>query len=277
MKEPAEHIEMDVTVTPDWNTSVYLEWTAPRSIDPTDLEYIVYTSASEFGDQVALTSSPISDTHLLVNREDTYSKVFRNFYTIEVITPGGEIFRSFPKSPGTGLPRWHQLRHKDIIRRESILLDKFTGAESIVFNRKRSGVRCPSCWDHTHKKVMHDHCEVCYGTSFKGGYETGVNTKLQYLSIDPQSQMSYIGREEPITLSAWTINIPLLHPHSIVLRKGDRKAFRIEGSQGNTELLTNVQKQTVVLKELSKDSIEYKLFNNDCVVDLPLTVPHVHH
>lgn len=276
--EEATYIDMDVTIVPDWNVSIYIEWVEPTRPDGLvhDVEYAVYYSESEFGPFNTLTPQPITDLSFFTRWQIQDSKVFEQYFTIECIYSDGKTFRSYPKVPGVGMPKWHRLRQREIIRREAILLDRFVGVESIIWNPKYTGKRCPVCWDPVHLKITQDHCEVCYGKGYEGGFDTGMRTRMQYSSIDQQSLISYQGRIEPITISAWTIALPLLHPDAIVLRMGDRRVFIIDGHQGSTEMLTNTQRQNVVLKELGRDAVENKLFNNPNVIDVMPRKPHIH-
>lgn len=276
--EDVAYLDMNLKVIPDWNISVFLEWevvTPPVVGDNTDVSYMVYSSKSELGPFNQITAQPIRDTNYFTHEQTQDSKIYEQYFTVEAIYGDGRIYRSYPQNPSESLRPWHRLRQKSIIRREYLLLDKFVGAESIIYIRKREGLRCPNCWDPVHKKVTQDHCTECYGTSYVDGYGTGMRTKLQYTSIDPISNFSYQGMEEPITISAWGLAFPLLHPNSLVLRVSDRKIFRIEGHQGSTELLTVMQRQNVVLKELGRDSIEYQLFNRTNVLDVMPRRPYI--
>jgi hypothetical protein len=280
----SSYVEMSITVVPDWNKSVYLEW---DPIEPPEDAvgppvFMIYYSESEFGPFTSITTQPISDTTYFTRWQEQDSKIYEQFFTVESIyfDASGDrlpLYRSYPRIPSLGLPKWHILRSKDIIRREAILLDKFAGAPAIIRSRKRMGVRCPDCWDEVNEKVTDDHCKTCLGTSYKGGYDTGMRTKLQFSSMDSVSRMAYQGLEEPIRISAWGLPFPLLHPGNIILREGDRKVFRIDGHQGSTEMLTNVQRQNVVLTELGRDAIENELFNRSDVIDVMPRQPHVHH
>lgn len=274
----AEYIEMNIKVVPDWNVSLYVSWTPPDNPDGVvgDPLYQLYYSESEQGPFLQLSAEPTSDLHFFTTWQNQDSKIFEQYITIECIYEDGSIFRSYPVYPSRQLPKWHILRYKDIIRRESILLRKFVGTETIIWNPKYTGKRCTECWDPVTLKVVKDHCKTCYGTSFEGGYDVGMKTLMQYSSIDPQSSISYQGRVEPVTIQAWTIPTPLIQPDSIVLRTNDRKLFKVEGHSGSTEMLTNIQRQTVMLRELGRDSIEALLFNNNNYIDVMPVRPHVH-
>lgn len=275
----ASYVEMEILLIPDWNVSMYLEWQPiipPDAGDNSDVSYMIYTSDSELGPFIQITPQPIRDTSYFTYAQTQDSKIYEQYFTIEVLYADGRIYRSYPATPSVALSKWHRLRQKDIIRREHLLLDKFVGAEAIICTRKWSGLRCKACWDPVHKKVFNDHCEECYGTSYEGGYDTGMRTKLQFTSIDIQSNFSYQGSEEPVTISAWGLAFPILYPGAIVLRTGDRRVFRVEGHQGSTEMLTTLQRQNVILRELGRDSVENKLFNRTDVLDVMPRKPHVH-
>ena len=277
--EDVVYVDMNVRIVPDWNVSIFMEWDPldnPEGVlgDPL---YSIYYSESELGPFLPLTAQPTSSLSFFTTWQVQDSKVFEQFFTIEATYPDGEVFRSQPYVPGNGLPKWHLLRHKDIIRRAAILLDKFVGIETIVFNPKYRGMRCTKCWDPVHLKVTNDHCETCYGMGYEGGYDTGMRTLFQYTAIDASSSIGYQGRVENLIISAWTQPFPIIHSDSILLRMIDRKAFVVEGHQGSTEMMTTMQRQNVVLKELNKDAIENKLFNNTDVIDVAARKKHIHH
>ena len=271
-----EYIEMHVTVIPDWNVSVYLEW-EPLDVVGDDPLYTVYYSEAELGPFMQLSPQPTSNLSFFTTWQIQDSRVFEQFFTIETRYSDGRIFRSKPKTPGNSLPKWHRMRYKDIIRRERILLEKFVGIDTIVFNPKYHGKRCEHCWDKKHLKITEDHCEYCYGQGYEGEYDTGIRTLFQYSSIDAQSNIGYQGRVESITITAWTVPFPVIHPDAILLRMNDRRAFSVQGHQGSTEILTSMQRQNVVIRELGRDAIENRLFNNKDVLDIWPRKLHVHH
>lgn len=273
------YVDMTVRIVPDWNTSVFLDWDpiVPPDDGTGTPAYSVYSSESELGPFTKITQQPITDTSFLTDYQINDSKVYEQYFTVEVEYSDGRRYRSYPATPSQMLPKWHLLRQRDMIRREKILLRKFSGSSAIIYTPKRHGLRCKTCYDPIHEKIMDDHCTECYGTSFEGGYNTGMRTLMQFSSIDPQQTHTYYGESEQIAISAWTINYPLIHPNAIVLREADRRVFKCEGHQGSTEMLTNMQRQNVILRELSRDSIENQLFNKGDAIDVMTQVNHIHH
>jgi hypothetical protein len=252
-----------VKVTPSWGSTSFIEW------EDFGGPYTVYSMDSEGGPYRKLTAIPITDTFYVAPCLQD-----RKFYDELFIVEGQGVFTT-PVGPSQQLSRFHWLRWRDIIRRESILLKKFVGVDSVVFTPKIRGPRCSECWDDNTKRTTKDHCRTCYGTSYEGGYHTGMLTKISFGPIDPSMQADYIGNREDIMSSAWTIPYPSLQPHAIVLRLSDRKVFRVEGHRGSTEMLTTVQHQSVVLKELGKNHVENLLFDLP-YVDLFNYKEHVH-
>lgn len=273
----AEFVDMNVTITPDWNVSVQISW-EPYSGGPAEkVEYMVYCAQSEAGPYTRITAQPIEDTFYLTDYAIQDSKIYEQYFIVECLYANGEKFKSWPSTPSQPLNRWHTLRYRDISRRERILLEKFVGIETRVFVPKHGTLRCKDCWDTFAKRVLNDHCETCYGTSYEGGYNRGMRMLLQYTSVDPQHQAGYQGSVEPVRISAWTTPIPIVPPHSILLRVPDRKAFRVEAHQGSTEYHTNMMRQSLIIDELAKGRVEYKLFGETDIVDLTPYKPHVHH
>jgi hypothetical protein len=153
---------------------------------------------------------------------------------------------------------WVELRAKEIQRREMILLSKFTGVKSLIFRRKHYGKRCSNCWDFASERVTKDHCQVCLGTSFEGGYFTGFETLIQYDVTNNTSAFNYKGRDEKNTINGWTISVPIVDTFDLVLRVPDMSLYRVDYGQV-TELQTQTVRQVLQLTELPKDSIEFKL------------------
>jgi hypothetical protein len=162
------------------------------------------------------------------------------------------------------------IRAAEITRRETILLDKFVGVDSLIFRKKYFGQRCPNCYNEDIEKVTKDHCLTCLGTSFIGGYFPGMLTKMCYEISPNNTQLTYLGKLETNQTSAWTISSPALMTHDLILRIPDYSLFRIE-SINQTELQTVQVRQVVQITELSKNSVEMNLINS--VVPSTYTLP----
>ena len=251
-----EHIE--IKVSPVFYQYNLIEWTIP--LEWGQCGYKVYRSETEEGPWLELTNSAISYPFF----KDTYfpeiSKFNECYYLVECKLPDNRTLKSVPTSWENKNSPWVKLRLKEIQRRELILLNKFVGVDTIYFRRKRFGQRCSNCWDSTTEHVIKDHCNVCYGTSFEGGYYGGYNVKLQYEPTPISIEFGYQGKSEHNSIPAWTISIPAIESLDLVFRVPDRRLYRV-GNKQTTELQTVPVRQILQLVELGKSSIEYNLIN----------------
>jgi len=253
---------IQVKVYPLFNRKVIVEWSIPSTWG--NCSFNVYKSQTDDGEWDKVNPAPLVGTNFLedVTTQD-FSKFHRSKYIVEVQLPAPD--GRFIKSPIT---TWEnvrsnlmQIRAAEITRRESILLDKFTGVDTLIFRRKYFGQRCPQCWNTDTEKVTQDHCPTCLGTSFLGGYFPGVASKVCYEISPNNTQLTYVGKMETNNTSAWTISYPEVMTLDLLIRVPDFKIFRIQAVNA-TELQTVQVRQIMQLIELGKNSVEMLLLNN---------------
>jgi len=246
-------------VYPLFYSKIIIEWAVPPSWG--SCLFNVYRGDTEVGPWVKLNPAPLSGTNFL---EDTLSEDFsifhRGYYIVEVQLPAPDGRRI--KSP---MVTWEnkrgtlvEIRAKEITRREKVLLSKFTGIDTLIFRRKYFGERCPECYNLDIEKVTKDHCLTCLGTSFKGGYFPGMLTKVCYDVSPNNTQMSYQGKIESNSTTAWTTSFPDIMVHDLLLRIPDSRIFRVEANNA-TELQTVQVRQVLSIVEKDKNSVETTL------------------
>ena len=236
-----------------------LEWKVPESWGQ-DFTFNVYKTEHRNGDFKKINITPLESS---VNSfKDIFTKdvsKFRSsFYLLEVVFFTGEKVCSEAITLENTRTDWVNIRAREITRRESLLLRKFTGVDTIVFRKKTFGKRCPVCWDYTSEKVTKDSCNTCYGTGFEGGYFKGLRTLFQYETTPNPTVLGPQGVVEPSTIMAWTTNKPEIDTLDLVLRVPDWRIYRVEVVQV-TELQTVRVRQMFTLTELSKPCIEFDL------------------
>lgn len=251
---------ISVSLYPVFPTHITVEWTIPARFG--SCTFNVYKSKSEKDSWEKINPLPITSNHLRVPLTADNSKFSSYFYLVEVIKPDGSRLRSLPTDIQNKAIPWVYLRAKEIRRREWLVLRKFSGAKTIVYKRKTFGKRCPECWDPVSEKVTKDRCPTCLGTSFEGGYFPGYLTLMDYEPTPNNSELGYQGRIEPNSIPAWTIDIPKISTFDIILRVPDWKIYRVNSLQA-TELQLVPVRQLLILTELDKDSIEFKLADRE--------------
>lgn len=245
-------------VYPVFYKQVVVEYSIPPEWG--DCTFNIYRAETNTGPWAQVNPAPLRGTFFKDVDLKDFSKFMRGYYIVECTLPDSRSIQGPPTSWEEKRHSWVEIRANEIQRREMLLLTKFTGVKSIVFRKKHFGKRCGNCWNFITEKVTKDHCKVCLGTSFEGGYFEGFETLLQYNPTTDQTTLDYKGKAESNVITAWTISAPKMDTFDLILRVSDMALFRIEQSQ-QTELQTQAVRQILTLNELSKDSIEFNLIS----------------
>lgn len=233
-----------------------VEWVIPATWN--NCTFNVYSSPNEQGPFVKINTSALVGNHFVDSTIKSDSKYRTSFFVVEVEFPTGQKTKSFPVTWENKRSSWVELRAKEIQRRESLLLSKFTGVDSYIFKKRTFGKRCNVCWDTELEKVTQDHCQTCLGTSFVGGYFPGFKTKIQYDPTPNQSVLASQGIIEQNTIPAWTIGYPKIDTFDIIFRIPDSSMYRVNVIQ-TTELQSVLVRQMLQITELDKESVEFNL------------------
>lgn len=244
------------TIYPLFYKQVVIEWVIPPHWG--NCKFNIYRAETDAGPWRRVTNTPVIGNYYKDPVVKDFSKFMNGWYIVEVILPDGRMVQSPPATWEQKRRNWVELRAKEIERRESLLLEKFTGVRSLIFRRKQFGLRCRECWDYETEKLTKDHCKTCMGTSFDGGYFPGFETLFQYDQTPNEIAMEEPGMMESNNLHAWTISFPKIEVQDVILRVPDWKIFRVERAV-YTELQTKAVRQIAQLTELSKESIEFEL------------------
>ena len=271
-----EEYWMDVRFLPEWFESIYMEWTVPDEWKPFNPKFQIFISENEVGPWREVTQNQIDTPFYNITGTMNTSKTYREFFRVQAHLSNGKVYQTHVITVGRHMPRWQFKRWVEVNRREWILLDKFTGVESVIFRRRTFGTRCSHCWDAKNEKILREHCPQCYGTSYEGGYYQGISVLMQYDTATNTQHLQYFGKYEPNLMTSWTISYPTIQPHDIILRTNDYKIFRVEGVQ-NTEILTTQTRQMIQIQELAKNHIEHSLVKRGNWEKLKMRPRHTHH
>jgi hypothetical protein len=247
---------IDTTIYPSFYKHVVVEYSIPSHWG--NCLFDIYRGESQAGPWEKITPTPITGNFFKDTGTMDFSKFMQGWYLVECQLPDGRRIQGPASTWQNKRNNWVELRAREIERRETILLEKFTGVKTLVFRRKQFGMRCRECWDLQTEKITKDNCKTCLGTSFDGGYNPGFETLFQYEPANNEVVLEERGKLEPSIIPAWTISYPHVEPEDVVVRVPDWKVFRVNHTQ-STELQTKSVRQTVALVELSKESIEFEL------------------
>jgi len=93
------------------------------------------------------------------------------YYRLRFTDNAGQEHVGQPAKAGDGFLNKHDwLIFREILRKECLLLSKYTGMPGEFLRRKHWGVKCPICLDYDTEEVVDGNCAACLGTRFVGGY-----------------------------------------------------------------------------------------------------------
>lgn len=180
-------------------------------------------------------------------------------YRVTAIPPSGvggqvEVISDIePKL--TGRPR---LLKRKMLRDEALMLRKINGVEVAVLKRMHWGARCTKCFDKYSKEVVRGNCTACYGTGYSPGYHDPVVT-LARRSVGPvQTAITPQGKQDVAQNQITMLDAPTVEENDILVFLRDNTRFVVK-QQMVTELLTVTVHQKLLVSELARSSIEYRI------------------
>ena len=168
-----------------------------------------------------------------------------------VSTPHG-IYKDL-KNPYAGLRR--RLQYD-----EEILFTRINGIKLILLKRRRWGIRCDVCYDPVTKATVQEECPVCYGTTFKTGYWSPVQTYGRiHPPHNPDAKFDNTGdMAESVQQYVTLLDIPVLQDKDLIIEaETNRRHVVLKKSQ--TEIQRKSVHQQVVTMTLTQDSVEYTI------------------
>jgi hypothetical protein len=140
----------------------------------------------------------------------------------------------------------------------NFLLKDVTGVPSLVFQRRRGGVPCPSCYDPIQKKRITSSCRSCYGTNWVGGYYNPIDTYVDYNPNPKNASVESYGEFNMNETSALMANFPNVQPGDLISELREGRLWRVAQVQP-TEKRRCQMLQMVRLTEVKSGDIEYRI------------------
>jgi len=196
--------------------------------------------------------SKFRDYHYRVRVENTSSSETQDYGSVnpdivlrDGVSPGAAVLDALP-----------DLEALEAIRRFDLTLREYIGRKILVLNTRTTGTRCTNCWDALKRRRTKSDCMTCYGTGVVGGY---YSPKLTYGCKPPESlrnQITAIFEMQPNDIVMWLSARPRVKPNDLIIAL-DRR-FKVIAIQ-RSEKLWALTRQTIQVREVTKDQIEYKI------------------
>lgn len=92
------------------------------------------------------------------------------YYRIKLTDGDGATYTSQSQTSASYWNRYDWTLAKEIVRKESLILQKKAGIKGWLLKRRTWGDQCPVCTNTVTGQIENSHCSTCYSTGYVGGY-----------------------------------------------------------------------------------------------------------
>lgn len=106
-----------------------------------------------------------------------------------------------------------------IMHEFSVILRVMNNPPVKVLLKRRTGKRCPNCWNPITNKVRFSNCEVCNGTGVISGYHKPIETRISrdFSQLVDYTSMLDGEKVNKTSVNAWISNFPLVSPGDVIV------------------------------------------------------------
>jgi len=113
--------------------------------------------------------------------------------------------------------------YKEILRRKTRILAKFTGRDLYILKRRTYGTYCTLCYDDVLFRPTDPACTECHGTGFKTGYFPAIAAKGMINGAPKMNQITMFGEFMPSDAILNILNYPPLRPRDVIVDNINRR------------------------------------------------------
>jgi hypothetical protein len=236
---------------------VFVQWLALETPTGSPVTFLLERSGSPEGPWETAVSG--STNYYFYDHEPiSHLSLHRQVYYRVTATAGTVTAVSAPRLIGDNLPKRQRLLRKKIQRDIAVQFRVGSGIEFAIFKRRRWGTRCTVCFDALTKTVLNSKCLTCFGTGFVGGYFEPVRVLARKGVTNIQTEIAPQGVVEVNQTRFVVLDYPRLEPDDLVCEVRQDRRYVVKHAT-RTELQGVPVHQELVISELARDSIEYRL------------------
>lgn len=258
-------------ILPLYPRGVFLQWDLSKLSEEGPHTFSVYRSGSPGGPWTLLESGieTLNYVDALETEDPTppYMTSLPNqlemprnlFYRVSVLPPSGVSNQTSTVTPVEPklTDRFKLLRRK-FLRDQAILLRKLNGVDVAVLKKRRWGERCTLCYDKYTKEIVRANCINCYGTGYVGGFYPPIGTLARRGTLPDHKELTPQGLTEVRVTQVTMLDAPQVDSDDILVFLQDNRRFIVKDIL-HTELKTVKVHQKLVVSELPRSSIEYRV------------------
>lgn len=155
----------------------------PGYEDVGDYTFTLLRSEAEFGPYLPVTAPFRNAFQVRDNSVPNWHAFYnRIYYRVLVTHRTTAETATYPELGGASLGAKPDLIALEMARLNNLRLKEFSGRALWVYPRRRSGQHCTVCFDRVRQRRLRADCQVCWGTSWVGGYNAPVLTYGQVVT-----------------------------------------------------------------------------------------------
>lgn len=256
---------------------VFLQWDVLNATEAGTYLFDVYRGGSPAGPWELLVAGGVniynyidrfpSSPTALENDQNALSLSRGIFYRVVATPPTGVVNQGEAvEMVESALDGRQRLLKRKMLRDLSVSLKKLNGTPVALVKRMHWGPRCTKCYDKYTKETVRGSCSTCLGTSFMPGYHKPVITLARRTPTAVETAMTPEGKADVSVLQVWMVDAPRAEEDDVLVFLIDDRRFVVKKVLP-TELKTVTIHQKLIVSELARSSVEFKL-----LVD-PLRIP----
>lgn len=147
-----------------------------------------------------------------VNLHDTGRRYYYKIKSFE----GGVVVGETGGATTVYNPR-HPIANK-VIYESQVVLKAMNNPPVKILLKRRSGKRCPECWNTVTNRPRFANCTTCNGTGVIGGYHEPIETRISrsFSQLYDNSSALDGDKVRQTDVDAWISNVPLISPGDVI-------------------------------------------------------------
>jgi len=227
--------------------------------DLNNYDIYVQKAEAEFGPYVDVSPALRAVEHFRDASVHGYTSFYqRIYYRLRIVKKSTSEEKIVPDLGGARLEARPDLAALEIARHTNLRLKESEGRVIWIFQRKRSGQRCTTCFDRNTMRSRRADCPVCYGTTFIGGYHTPIKTYAQVLTPQEMTYHTQNGPVESLNSMIKIGNYPELSEGDVII-EAENVRWKVGTSINRIEKSRSLVRQQAPIHAIPVSDIEFSL------------------
>ncbi len=215
-------------IYPNFPDTIIFRWSLIDEYLPGDYKYWFYKGSSPEGPFTQINTLPVLNINEWAYQDQQIlTKERLYYYKLKVEYPNNRVLES------EGVTLLNNLGEKDchlvleMIRKENLRLEK-VGVPLLIYKKIHYGTPC-DCKDNTTGLLLQDYCLECYGTRYKGGFNTPIETigEVSVASRTTDIAQQGMGMTDTIEAQLRISGYPLINRDDLVIEKNTNIRWNI--------------------------------------------------